>query len=71
MGERVDPDGAVSVGPWVDNHCHLGVGARGADAPEVEGVIADARSGVVVAMITVGTDAASPAACSLWARSSR
>lgn len=63
MGEPVDPDDAVSVGPWVDNHCHLGVGARGADAPDVEGVIADARSGGVVAMITVGTDAASSAAC--------
>lgn len=63
----VEPDGpdpdAASVGPWVDNHCHLGVGARGADAPPVDEVLAEARRHGVVAMITVGTDAASSSAC--------
>ena len=62
-----EPDGpdldAASVGPWVDNHCHLGVGARGGDAPPVEDVLAEARRHGVVAMITVGTDAASSSAC--------
>lgn len=53
-------------GPWVDNHCHLGLPSRGGDAPavhEVLEVLDRARGAGVVAMITVGTDAASSAAC--------
>lgn len=57
------PTDAAAAGPWVDNHCHLGVGARGGAAPAVDEVLAEARRNGVVAMVTVGTDAASSAAC--------
>jgi TatD DNase family protein len=63
MADAATPDDEVSAGPWVDNHCHLGVGARGGEAPEVDEVLAAARRDGVVAMITVGTDAASSAEC--------
>jgi TatD DNase family protein len=57
--------GAVDApsGPWVDNHCHLGLGARGGDAAPVDAELEHARRHGVVALITVGTDAASSAAC--------
>lgn len=60
MAEPADP---AAAGPWVDNHCHLGLGARGADSDPVVDVLGAARAHGVVAMITVGTDAASSAAC--------
>lgn len=52
----------LGVGPWVDNHCHLGIAARGGSAPPVAEVLDRARAVGVVAMIDVGTDAASSAA---------
>jgi TatD DNase family protein len=55
---------AEPVGPWVDNHCHLGVDGRSTDdMTSVEEIVSTARRHGVVAMITVGTDAASSASC--------
>jgi len=48
---------------WVDNHCHPGVGARGADPEPLEDVLDDARAHGVVAMVAVGTDVASSRRC--------
>ncbi|MEI2700311.1 MAG: TatD family hydrolase [Microthrixaceae bacterium] len=55
----------VRSGPlrWVDNHCHPGVGARGADPEPLEDVLDDARSHGVIAMVVVGTDVASSRRC--------
>ena len=53
----------VLAGPWIDHHCHLGVGARGGPPAELSEVLADARRSGVVAMVDVGTDAASSGAC--------
>lgn len=57
------PDPEVLRGPWVDQHCHLGLEPRddGPDpsTPTTQQVLADARAHGVVAMVTVGTDAAS------------
>jgi TatD DNase family protein len=62
-------------GPWVDNHCHLGLergddGAYAAmgrgptdDADRTGALLAAARAAGVVAMVTVGTDAASSRSC--------
>jgi TatD DNase family protein len=64
MGERGDaPIPPAPTGPWVDNHCHLGVGARGGEAPPADEVVDRARAHGVVAFITVGTDASSSAEC--------
>jgi TatD DNase family protein len=51
-----DPSRGVD-GPWIDNHCHI---AAEADLAEVVDAAAEAG---VVAMICVGTDAASSVAC--------
>lgn len=69
--ERTDPvrpQPERSEGPgakldWVDNHCHPGVGARGGPPEPIQVVLDDARAHGVVAMITVGTDAASSELC--------
>lgn len=60
--DQADPT-QVLAGPWIDNHCHLGVGARGGPPAVLAEVLAEARSSGVVAMVDVGTDAASSAAC--------
>jgi TatD DNase family protein len=55
----------AEVGPWVDQHCHLGLGGRdgaGDATPSLDEVVADAVAHGVVAMVDVGTDAASSAA---------
>lgn len=69
-GQLPDP-----AGPWVDNHCHLelergGDGAYAAmgrggstESSHVAGQLADAAKAGVVAMVTVGTDAASSKRC--------
>ncbi len=49
-------------GPWIDNHCHI-TAAHLADDTGSSSVVQDALDAGVVAMITVGTDAASSAAC--------
>jgi TatD DNase family protein len=61
MADATGPDPVT--GPWVDNHCHLGLGARGGEATPVDEELEHARAHGVVALITVGTDAASSAAC--------
>ena len=48
---------------WVDNHCHPEVGARGADPEPLDDVLDDARAHGVIAMVVVGTDAASSKRC--------
>lgn len=58
-----EPTRDLHTGPWFDNHCHLGLGARGAEGPSPDDQVADARRHGVVGMVTVGTDAASSAAC--------
>ncbi len=68
MDEHGDSPGVADPeqwrhGPWVDNHCHLGLASRDGDAPSVQEVVDRARDAGVVAMVTVGTDAASSAAC--------
>jgi TatD DNase family protein len=50
-------DRAWAEGPWIDNHCHI---AAQSEAPDV--LDAAAASGVV-AMISVGTDAATSTEC--------
>lgn len=56
-------DAAVTApGPWVDNHCHLDLEVGDAEVA-IDPVLERARAAGVVAMITVGTDAASSAAC--------
>lgn len=50
------------TGPWVDNHCHLGHPARTGDEPDEHASVQEALDSGVVAMIDVGTDAASSAA---------
>ncbi len=70
-GETPQDAGSLSPGPtprWVDNHCHPGVGARGADAEPLDVVLEDARANGVVAMVVVGTDAASSRDCISSAR---
>jgi TatD DNase family protein len=60
--DQTDAD-PVLAGPWIDQHCHLGVGARGGDPADLDQVLAEARRSGVVAMVDVGTDAASSRAC--------
>ncbi len=60
--DQADP-AQVLAGPWIDHHCHLGVGARGGPPAALAEVLAEARRSGVVAMVDVGTDAASSAAC--------
>jgi len=58
MSDSPDVDGGPGIaGPWVDNHCHI------ADVDDVDAVLAEAVTAGVVAMISVGTDADSSAAC--------
>ena len=59
-------DTAWTAGPWVDNHCHIADGAR------IDEVVDEASGSGVVAMISVGTDAASSSEClALAGRSDR
>ncbi|MFN7148410.1 MAG: TatD family hydrolase [Microthrixaceae bacterium] len=71
MADRPE-DAAADVGPWVDNHCHLGLDGRDGEptdvTTDVTTVLESARGRGVVAMITVGTDAASSSACLELAR---
>lgn len=48
-----------ATGPWVDNHCHIAA----EEPPELDVLLAAAAGSGVVAMVTVGTDAATSAAC--------
>lgn len=70
-----DPTEAWRSGPWIDNHCHLELEhrsegaveamARGGstDADHTTVQVESARAAGVVAMVTVGTDAASSRRC--------
>mgnify|MGYP000967107130 CR=1 FL=1 len=70
-----DPTEAWRSGPWIDNHCHLELEhhaegaaeamARGGstDPDHTAGLVAAGREAGVVAMVTVGTDAASSRRC--------
>lgn len=60
-GEVAGPDRQLLR--WVDNHCHPGIGARGADPEPIEDVLAEARASGVVAMVVVGTDVDSSRRC--------
>jgi TatD DNase family protein len=55
--------GSADLGPWIDNHCHLGLDGRDGEPADVATAVDAARRRGVVAMITVGTDAASSSAC--------
>jgi TatD DNase family protein len=59
---RVVTEEPATVGPWIDNHCHLDRPGRGTDgspdAPDPQQLVHEARAAGVVAMITVGTDPA-------------
>jgi TatD DNase family protein len=68
MVEASGDDAAARRGPWVDNHCHLGLDGRDGEPADVAAALDAARQRGVVAMITVGTDAASSAACLELAR---
>lgn len=60
------PGGASTAsppGPWIDNHCHITPAHLPDDVDGSSSVVETARAAGVVAMITVGTDAASSAAC--------
>jgi TatD DNase family protein len=61
-------EAAVDAGPWIDNHCHLGLDGRDGEATDVATVLDAAHRRGVVAMITVGTDATSSSACLELAR---
>jgi len=70
-----EPAGDHRAGPWIDNHCHLELEhhaegaaeamARGGstDPDHTAGLVAAGREAGVVAMVTVGTDAASSRRC--------
>ncbi len=61
-GER-DLTDEIDAGPWIDNHCHPGLGSRGGDAAPLSEVVTEARRHGVVGLVTVGTDTASSAEC--------
>lgn len=50
-------------GPWIDNHCHITEAHLRPSDDGALGVVEHAVAAGVVAMITVGTDAASSSAC--------
>lgn len=53
---------AAATGPWIDNHCHLGHPGRDGAPDDGAAAVQEAHAGGVVALIDVGTDAASSAA---------
>lgn len=50
---------AESLGPWFDNHCHLGHSGRDDRPGDIDETLRAARSAGVVGCVTVGTDLAS------------